>query len=231
MEMLPFCTCIANMTTGVYSLATYYPLNLGSRWHYTAPPRWGGDYIARIEAGPCLPIGDTVRHFDATNAAKVLCYLPLKGLYYLREEFSDGQSYVEFDRPILWFPDPLHIGTQVNITTSFTRYFQDGSTSPGTFTVWQTIADIEDVQVTAGSFEQCLRVEGGTHWMFDNGRQARSETIYHYAPYVGVVKAIARFILYDCEGLETVNRLVETDLKSVLVQGKSISGDGGTSHS
>ena len=55
-------------------------------------------------------------------------------------------------------------------------------------------------------------------------------TIYHYAPYVGVVKAIARFILYDREGLETVNRLVETDLKSALVQGKLISG-GGTSHS
>jgi hypothetical protein len=43
--------------------------------------------------------------------------------------------------------------------------------------------------------------------------------------------AIARFILYDSEGLETVNRLVETDLKSALVQGKSISGGGGTSHS
>jgi hypothetical protein len=50
------------------------------------------------------------------------------------------------------------------------------------------IADIEDVQVTAGSFGQCLRVEGGTHWMFDDGRQARSETIYHYAPHIGVVK-------------------------------------------
>ena len=89
-----------------------------------------------------------------------MCYLPLKGLYYLREEFSDGQSYVEFD----------------------------------------------------------------------DGRQARSETIYHYAPYIRVVKAIACFILYDGEGLETVNRLVETDLKSALVQGKPISG-GGTSHS
>jgi hypothetical protein len=35
---------------------------------------------------------------------------------------------------------------------------------------------------------------------------------------------------YWSEGLETVNRLVETDLKSALVQGKPISG-GGTSHS
>ena len=66
--------------------------------------------------------------------------------------------------------------------------------------------------------------------MFDDGRQARSETIYHYAPHVGVVRAIARFILYDGEGLETLNRLVETDLKSALVQGKPISGGGGTSH-
>ncbi len=93
----------------------------------------------------------------------------------------------------------------------------------GLLTVWQTIADSEDVQVTAGSFEQCLCVDGSTHWMFDNGRQARSETIYHYAPHIGVVKVIARFILYDSEGLETVNRLVEPALKSALVQGKPIS--------
>ncbi|MBD1838520.1 hypothetical protein H6F78_09105 [Coleofasciculus sp. FACHB-64] len=65
--------------------------------------------------------------------------------------------------------------------------------------------------------------------MFDDGRQACSETIYHYALYVGVVKVIACFILYDGEGLETVNRLVETDLKSAPLLGKPISG-GGTSH-
>lgn len=213
---------MAKMTTGVYPLATYYPLNVGDRWHYTAPPQRGGDYISRIEAGSPLPIGNTVRHFDATNAAKVLCYVPLEGLYYLREEFSDGKSYAEFDRPILWFPDALEIGSQVNITTSFTRYIQDGSTSSGKFTLWHAIADIEEVQVTAGIFEQCLRVEGGTHWTFDDSRQARSETTYYYAPHVGVVKAIARFILFDSQGLETFNRLVETDLISAIVQGKPV---------
>ncbi len=207
----------------LYSLTTYYPLNVGNRWHYTAPPRWGGDYISRIEEGPSLPSGNTVRHFDATNAAKVLCYLPSGGgLYYLREEFSDGLSYVEFEQPILWFPEPLQIGTQVNIKTSFTRYFQDGSTSIGEFTLRQKIAASEDVQVSAGSFGQCLRVVGSTHWTNDDSRQARSETVYHYAPCVGVVKATAHFILYDNQGQETVNRLVETDLKSAVVNGKRI---------
>lgn len=207
------------MPTVNFPLTTYYPLNVGDRWHYTAPPGWGGDYISRIEEGPSLPIGSTVRHFDATNAAKVLCYLPSRGgLYYLREEFSDSKSYVEFEQPILWFPDPLQIGTQVNITTSFTRY-QDGSNRQGEFTLWQNIAAIEDVQVSAGSFGQCLRVVGTTHWKFDDSRQARSETVYHYAPSVGVVKATARFIVYDSQGQETVNRLVETDLKFAVVKG------------
>jgi len=207
----------------LYPLTTYYPLSVGNRWYYTAPPRWGGDYISRIEEGPSLPLGNTVRHFDATNAAKVLCYLSIRGgLYYLREEFSDGFSYVEFEQPILWFPDPLQIGPQVNITTSFTRYFQDSSTRQGEFTLWQKIAALEDVQVTAGLFEQCLRVVGRTRWTFDDGRQACSETLYHYAPDVGVVKATARFILYDSQGQETVNRLVETDLKSAVVKGKQI---------
>lgn len=212
-----------HMAAGLYPLATYYPLNVGDRWHYTAPPHWGGDYIARIEAGPHLAIGPTLRHFDATNAAKVLCYLPGQGLYYLREEFSDGQSYAEFDPPILWFPDPLSMGTPVHITTRFTRYFQDGSTSSGEFSLWQEITAIEAIPVTAGTFPNCLRVVGGTHWRFEDERQARSETIYHYAPQVGVVKATARFIIYDPQGQETVNRLVETDLKAAIVQGQQIS--------
>ena len=49
----------------LYPLTTYYPLSVGNRWYYTAPPRWGGDYISRIEEGPSLPLGNTVRHFDA----------------------------------------------------------------------------------------------------------------------------------------------------------------------
>lgn len=206
----------------LYPLTKYYPLTVGNRWHYTAPPRWGGDYISRIDEGPLLPLGKTIRHFDATNAAKVLCYLPGKGLYYLREEFGDGNSYVEFEQPILWFPDNLQIGTQVSVTTGFTRCFQDGNTSRGEFTLWQEIADVEDMQVMAGCFQQCLRVVGETHWDFGDGRQARSETIYHYAPQVGVVKATARFIMYDNQGKETVNRLVETDMKTAVVQGKQI---------
>lgn len=214
----------------LYSLTTYYPLNVSNRWHYTAPPRWGGDYISRIEAGPSLPIGNTLRHFDATNAAKVLCYLPSRGgLYYLREEFSNGLSYVEFEQPILWFPDALQIGTQVNIKTSFTRYFQDGSTSIGEFRLWHHIAECEDVQVSAGLFGQCLRIVGSTDWTKDDSPQARSETVYHYAPDVGVVKATARFVLYDSQAQETVNRLVETELKSAVVNGKRIPSPGSLS--
>jgi hypothetical protein len=208
--------------TASFPLTTYYQLNVGDRWHYTAPPHWPGDYISRIEVGPSLPMGNTLRHYDATNAAKVLYYLPSEGLYYLREEFSDGKSYANFDRPILWFPDPLDIGAEVNVTTSFTRYFEDGSTNAGEFRVWQTIADLEDVQVTAGAFSQCLRVVGGTHWIFADSRQATSDTVYYYAPDVGVVKATARFIIYDDRGNEIINRLVETDLKSAIVGGKSI---------
>ena len=204
----------------LYPLTKYYPLTVGNSWHYNAPPRWGGDYISRIESGPLLPLGKTIRHFDATNVAKVLCYLPGKGLYYLGEEFD--KSHVEFDQPILWFPDNIQIGTKVNVTTGFTRCSQDGKISRGKFRLWHDIADVEDVQVMAGSFQQCLQVVGGTHWDFGDGRQASSETIYHYAPEVGVIKAIARFIVYDNQGKETVNRLVETEMKTAVVQGKQI---------
>jgi len=194
-------------------IADYYPLRVGNRWIYKAPPD-KPDYVSRIEKGETA---GTVRHYDATNAAKVLRFEPKKGIRYEGEIFNDG-SKVIFEKPFYWFSDRMKKDDSLYVSTPYRKYEIDGRITEGTFTISQKIVGFEDVTTTEGkSYKKCLRVDFTTHWTFADGRQAKSINIYHFAKDIGAVKASARFIIISPEGKEIINRLVETDLKKFEV--------------
>ena len=206
-------------------ISEYYQLSSGNSWNYTAPPTWKGDYVSVMESGNAVEFNrknySSVLHFDATKAAKILAFIKGKGLIYFGENFADRTS-VRFDKPLLWFPEKLKIGQEIKLESGLTRTLADGKTVRGTYKLTQKIVKFEDMTVTAGTFKKTLRIESETFWDLGDGRKARSINIYHYAKNLGVIKASARFIILNAEGKETINRLVETDLKSAMVNGKSI---------
>jgi hypothetical protein len=199
----------------------YYQLNATNSWNYVAPPTWKGDYVSTMESGNNLnfegKVFASVLHYDATKAAKILAFVKGKGIVYFGEDFAD-KTLVRFDKPQLWFPERVKIGMETSIETSFTRTQTDGKTNRGTYKLKQKYVSIEDVKVTAGEFKKCLRIESESFWDLGDGREARTTSIYHYAKKVGVVKALARFIIINSEGKEMINRLIETDLKTYKVQ-------------
>ncbi len=201
-------------------IAEYYQLKSGNKWNYIAPPTWKGDYVSQMETGSDFRTEgknySTISHFDATKAAKILTFVKGKGIFYFGENFAD-KTFVRFDAPQIWFPEKVKIGAETKIETPFTRTLTDGKTNRGTYTLKQKYVSEEDVKVTAGEFKKCLRIESESFWDLGDGKKARTVSIYHYAKNVGVVKASARFIIINAEGKETVNRLVETDLKSYRV--------------
>ncbi len=203
-------------------IAEYYQLSNGNSWNYVAPPTWKGDYISVMESGNNVSFEGknftSVLHFDATKAAKILAFVKGNGIVYFGEDFAD-KTIVRFDKPQVWFPEKVKIGTETNIETSFTRTLIDGKTSRGTYKLKQKYVLFEDVKVTAGEFKRCLRIESESFWELGDGRQARTISIYHYAKNVGVVKASARFIILQNDK-EIINRLIETELKSAKVGGK-----------
>jgi hypothetical protein len=168
-------------------IADYYPLRVGNRWIYKAPPD-KPDYVSRIEKGETV---GTVRHYDATNAAKILRFEPKKGIRYEGEIFNDG-SKVIFEKPFYWFPDRMKKDDSLYVSTPYRKYETNGRTE-GTFTISQKIVGFEDVTTTEEkSYKKCLRVDFNTHWTFADGRQAKSINIYHFAKDIGAVKAAAR---------------------------------------
>ena len=197
----------------------YYQLKGGNSWNYVAPPTWKGDYISLMESGNDFQFDgknyQTVNHFDATKAAKILAFVKGKGIVYFGENFAD-KTFVRFDMPQIWFPEKVKLGTETNIETGFTRTLTDGKTTRGTYKLTQKYVSIEDVKVTAGEFKKCLRIESESYWELGDGREAKTISVYHYAKKVGVVKASARFIIIK-DGKETINRLIETDLKSYKI--------------
>jgi hypothetical protein len=224
-----FCLVIFSVPIAAQNLKIkeYYQLNEGNSWNYTAPITWKGDYISRMEKGEKILFSkensyqQTINHFDATNAAKVLLFIKNKGIYYIGENFADNTK-IRFDKHILWFNENIKIGQETDIEMPFTQTLSDGKTVKGNYKLKQKIVSVEDISVTAGNFKKCLRIESETFWDLGDGRKARSINTYHYAKNVGVVKASARFIIINSEGKETINRLIETDLKSAIVNGKKI---------
>ena len=177
---------------------------------YSIDPRWDAPTVGDYST-------NTFKHYDATKAAKLL-RIEDGNIYYIGEELSGRESFISFEKPILWFPKKVEIGQKLNETRNFTRYFKNGKILEGKFQITQEIVKQEIVSVTAGKFKKALRIESETFWDLGDGTKARSENVYHYAKNVGVVKASARFIIFDKDGKEIINRLVETDLKSYKVK-------------
>jgi len=160
------------------------------------------------------------RHYDATKNAKALVYLHDEGIFYLREEFADDDSYTEFDAPVFFLPDKLRVGQTVSADRYFTCIYRNGNTARGKFKIKQTVRAVEDVPVIAGTFKECLRIENETYWEFGDGQKTRSTGTYYLAPNVGIVKTSMRIVTVDEEGKETANRFIETELKSKKLSAK-----------
>ncbi|WP_394972701.1 hypothetical protein [uncultured Croceitalea sp.] len=220
----------------IFSIHDYYPIADKNEWRYTAPDDWkDGDYISKIEkeSGEFIGLFNTIegedgnelfsipktaktyRHFDATKASKLLS-VSENGISYHGETFASDGSIAVFEKPFIWFSKEEEIGSDLKVARNYIRYFVDGTQRKGTFEIVQKIIKKEDIEVLAGKFKNCLRVEFDTYWDLGEGTEAKSVNVYHYAKDVGVVKASARFIILK-NGIEIINRLVEPDLKSYLI--------------
>lgn len=230
------CFSLVIVAQKTLKIGDYYPISDGNEWRYTAPPGWkDGDYISKIALDKnnfastysIAPLWDGIppviknafKHYDATKAAKLLKVEKGK-IYYIGEELAGRESFVIFDKPILWFTKKVKLGQKLSEKRNFTRFLKNGKYLRGKFKITQEIVKQETVEVTAGKFKKALRIESETYWELGDGRKARSINVYHYAKKIGVVKASARFIIINKDGKEIINRLIETDLKNAKVNGK-----------
>ena len=226
------------------NLLEYYPFADQNEWRYVAPEGWkDGDYISKIEEDEArfrkyYKKDETLKkvhssaiqrwdesqfylHYDATKAAKMLV-VNSDGIYHVGEIFAGGSSFLLFNQPILWFSHHLQSGDQLQEERTYHRFYPDGKSDSGIYRIEQEIVGIEAVETSSGNYAHCLRVDSETFWQLSDNQTAQSINTYHYAHNVGVVKASARFII-NTDGVEVINRLIETDIKKFSLQVNALS--------
>ncbi len=242
-------TFLSSCEPNTFKIDKYYPIADKNEWRYGAPEGWkDGDYISKIEevnddfaflfeANGNELVKDkftfdkntrTFLHYDATKAAKLLT-VNKKGIQYHGDTFSSDSSVAVFDKPIEWFNSEEYVGSTLKVKRNYTRFYRDGTSRKGVFTLEQKIEKKEDVNTTIANFKDCLRIAFNTYWDLGDGMEAKSINVYHHARNIGVVKASARFIITK-NGIEIINRLVEPKLKSYQVNNsigssKNLSGN------
>jgi len=184
-----------------YNPAKYYPLNEGDERTYL--------YTVDIVGGPndglhiSMPIESFVFGKELVNGRQTIkmggvppnddyfCWrMDLQGLKLCKLYRSITNIYVLFNPPLVVFPSIFKVGDTYKRSTSFSAYSADDDTLVNTFTGNTTVTfeSIEDVDVPAGTFENCVKISVvGNHDRSSGGTFEESNTGW-YARNVGMVK-------------------------------------------
>jgi hypothetical protein len=175
-----------------YYLKDYLPLEEGITWNYLQTYADGHkNYEVQCIGGTQL-IDDIVTHkmweFDSGELEDCDYWYECiawtkEGLTEYKSVSSDG-SYNISDPPLIWFPASIRLGETFKHSCEITEYDKyDRVVATWPYSIELTLERVEDIEVLAGNFTQCLRFFGTE---VDEGQEA--EIIYWLAPGVGEVK-------------------------------------------
>ena len=222
--VMAFCGCS-------YNPADYYPLNEGDERTYL--------YTVDIVGGPndgmhiSMPIESFVFGKEMVNGMRTIkmggappnddyfCWrIDLQGLKLCKLYRSITNIYLLFKPPLLVFPSIFNVGDTYKRATSFSAYSADDDTLVNTFTGNTTVTfeSIEDVDVSAGAFENCPKISVvGNHDRSGGGTFEESNTGW-YARNVGMIKqTVVQKSTYIDEG--DIEAIATLELISATVDG------------
>ncbi len=177
-----------------FFLKDYFPLAEGIVWNYLQTYADGHkDYEVHCIGGTQV-INDIVIHkmweFDSGEldwydyAYECIAWTK-EGLTEYKSIRPDG-SYNISDPPAIWFPASIRLGETFKHSCEITEYDRyDRIVATWPYSIELTLERVEDIEVLAGNFTQCLRFSGTE---IDEGQEA--EIIYWLAPGVGEVKRV-----------------------------------------
>jgi len=184
-----------------YNPAKYFPLKEGDERTYL--------YTLDIVGGPndglhiSMPIESFVFGKELVNGRQTIKMggePPNADYYCWRRDFqglklcklyrSITNIYFLFKPPLLIFPTMFNVGDSYTRPTSFSAYSADDDTLVNTFTGNTTVTfeSIEDVDVPAGTFENCVKISVVSNHDRSSGGTFEESTMGWYALNVGMVK-------------------------------------------
>lgn len=219
-------------SASAYNLEEYYPLHQGNSWTYSVIE--DGDIFeetVRIEGKEIIEGVETVRMVDVEDEDEdendyrcvAIDSEGIKEYKYFDAELNGDSEYEIPDPPKLIFPN-IEIGENKKYSINLIAYDLEGAkTGERSSESGQILLDsVEDLEVPAGKFRDCLKFSSISEWKEPDGSFDRDDCTIWLAPGVGKIKEFCFNIEYDAEAEETSTESEIYELISAVVDGVKI---------
>lgn len=221
-KVLFFCVAVLLFVNSVvaYDLSDYYPLEENNRWEYSVlenEERY--DKAVIVKGKEVISNVETVKMVsDDTYSCFVLDAEGVK-----KYKGSDRNDYIVFEPPEIIFPVNMEVGEikeyPVN-SIDYDIYGKKMGEVPWINKV--SFSAIEDVEVPAGKFNNCLKFSLLMEWEEAEGSYGIDDTTIWLAPGIGKVKEYCFSTEYDAKEEENFTSSYLMELVSADINGKRI---------
>lgn len=209
------------MLTLAYDLEEYYPLKEGNSWTYVIAE--DKDYYRetyKIEGKESVEDTETIK----INVEDRMVYIAIdsQGAKKYKDFYQNENEYEIYNPPVLLFPNNTEIGESKSFSSNSKLYNIDGIKREEASAEGNVVLEsMEDVDVPAGKFKNCLKFSSVITWVENDGSHKEDCTI-SLAPGIGKVEEFCISTEYDKEN-KIINKNSEMDqLISAVIDGKEI---------
>lgn len=203
-----------------YNLNEYYPLSQGNTWTYSVIEDGNGyKETVKIEGIEIIEGAETVRIKYAGDEYTCLA-IDSEGIEMYK--YFDNDEYEMFNPPAIVFPNIEKGDTKRYSFNSIIYNVKGKKIGEAVIDFLVTLEAVEDVEVAAGKFNNCLKFSTITEWKEKDGKYERDDCTDWLSRGVGMVKEFCLSTEHDAETKEEEMSTRLSELSSAIVDGKKI---------
>jgi len=205
-----------------YDLREYYPLSQGDSWTYSVIEGEESERRnLRIDGEEIVNGIKTVRIFSGEDEYNCIAF-DSEGIKKYKEFDIEDNEYEIYNPPKLIFPN-IEIGEVKEYSTNWIEYGMNGEKKEeGTETGQIKLESIENIEVPAGRFTDCLKFSIFSEEKDTAGNYEKGDCSVWLALGVGKVKEFCIDTEYEAETQKEDTSIEIVELVSAVVDGKRI---------
>lgn len=213
------------MLISAYDLEEYYPLKEGNSWTYMVV--YNDNYlrdIFKIEGKEIVKDVETIKmHWEKLDSYGYTCIaIDSQGAKQYKAVYQEEDRYELYNPSLLLFPNNIETEESSSYSVNSVIYDINGNKLEETSGNGNIKLDsIEDANVPAGNFKNCLKFSSLITWVESDSRYEEDCT-FRLAPGIGKVEEFCIITKYDEEG-KIIDINTETrQLISAVINGSEI---------
>ena len=192
-----------------FKLKDFVPNQIGYEWQFKNNVK---DGLSPIVIKNSQKVGEKTRR-DENNGDYRLQNITKRGLEIYQLYFV-GNRVIEYENPVILFPDKLKIGEVYKSETGYKTLVNNELKEQGKQTYEVKIERLEDVKTSLQTFKNCLVIRTIALRIDESGSQKGYELEEWYAKRVGAVKVIGTLFWKNNKGETTRTFKVDAELES-----------------